>query len=138
MLSLIAGKVGAGKTKKLVEIANKDAENCKGSIIFIERGNELKFDLSHNIRLVDINKYSIHDFDVLYGFICGICSDNYDISEIFVDTVLSVGSENLHEFEVFVGMIKDISEKRNIKIYMSVTIEFKHLPSFISREIQKN
>ena len=100
-----------------MEIANKDAENCKGSIIFIERGNELKFDLSHNIRLVDINKYSIHDFDVLYGFICGICSDNYDISEIFVDTVLSVGSENLHEFEVFVGMIKDISEKRNIKIY---------------------
>ena len=134
MLSMIVGREGSGKTKKLVELLDKICKNCKGNIVFIERGDALKFNIDHDVRLIDIRNYSIHDFDVLYGFICGICESNYDVSNVFLDTVIGVAQENLHEFEVFTAMLKDLSERVKVNFYMAVSINMKYIPNFISRE----
>ena len=41
MLKLIVGLKGSGKTKTIVEMANKKLDETKGAVVFIEKGTKL-------------------------------------------------------------------------------------------------
>ena len=92
MITLLIGKKGSGKTKKLIELANEAVKNSNGNVVVIEKGLKLTYDISHKARLVDSDAYSIEGLDALVGFISGICAANYDVTDIFVDSTL-VGEE---------------------------------------------
>jgi len=57
MLKLIVGLKGSGKTKTLIEMANKAFEETKGSVVCIEKGSKLIYDIKHEIRLIDTDNY---------------------------------------------------------------------------------
>ena len=72
MITLLIGKKGSGKTKKLIELANEAVKNSNGNVVVIEKGLKLTYDISHKARLVDSDAYSIEGLDALVGFISGI------------------------------------------------------------------
>ena len=76
MITLLIGKKGSGKTKKLIELANEAVKNSNGNVVVIEKGLKLTYDISHKARLVDSDAYSIEGLDALVGFISGICAAN--------------------------------------------------------------
>ena len=57
MLKLIVGKKGSGKTKLLIEGVNGAAKESKGNVVCIERGMKLRYDLSLQVKLIDIEEY---------------------------------------------------------------------------------
>ena len=70
MVRVIMALQGHGKTKQIIELANQAAKDEHNTVVFIERGNKLTYDVSHRARLIDISIYRIEGFGQLKTF-CG-------------------------------------------------------------------
>ena len=85
MVKFILGAKGTGKTKWLIDNANKDMKEGNGNIIFIDVDDNHIFSLNYNVRLINAMEFNIVDIDSFYGFLCGIISMDYDIEKIYVE-----------------------------------------------------
>ena len=122
MITLILGKKGSGKTKRLMDMCNEAVATSKGNVLFIEKDSTLTYNLSHKVRLAAADEYAINGFDSFYGFIAGMCAGNYDITDIFVDSTLKIGGSK-EDLLAFVEKVKVLSEKANTNIVMSVSAD---------------
>ena len=53
MIKLFIGAKGSGKTKTLIELVNNAAASSNGSVVCIEKGDKLRFDITSRARLID-------------------------------------------------------------------------------------
>lgn len=90
MVTLLIGKKGTGKTKKLIALANEAVAASAGNVVVIEKGAKLTYDVTHKARLIDTEQYLIEGYDMLFGFISGICAGNYDVTDILVDSTFKI------------------------------------------------
>ena len=95
MVTLLIGKKGTGKTKKLISLANEAVAASTGNVVVIEKGSKLTYDVTHKARLIDTEQYLISGYDMLFGFISGICAGNYDVTDILVDSTFKICPELL-------------------------------------------
>lgn len=128
MITLILGHKGSGKTKKLMAMCNTAVEQSKGNVVFIEKDNTLTYDLSHKARLVAAEDYAIKGFDALYGYIAGMCAGNYDITDIFVDSVLKIGGRDMEALADFVEKLG----KLDVHVVMSVSADKEEIPARVA------
>ncbi len=128
MITLILGKKGSGKTKRLMDMCAKATADSKGNVVFIEKDNTLTYDLSHKTRLVAADEYGIVGFDAFYGFIAGMCAGNYDITDIFVDSTLKIGGD-IAGLEAFV---EKLSKLQNVNLVLSVSADKAEIPAHIA------
>lgn len=135
MINLIVGKKGTGKTKAIIESANnaKAAEN--GDVIFICDGARHLFDIDHSVRLVDINEYDHEDFRVFLSFINGILAQNYDITHIYIDSLLKIVANDAENLEKFISDIAALSDAKNVKFTVSISADKSELPEEIHKYI---
>ena len=106
MITLITGKKGSGKTKRLIDMCNLSAEQSKGNVIFIEKTNDSTYNVSHKARLAVADEYAISGFTALYGFMAGMCAGNYDITDIYVDsTLISQETSPTSQFECINSLV---------------------------------
>ncbi|MBO5648364.1 MAG: hypothetical protein J6S76_00455 [Clostridia bacterium] len=136
MLKLIVGLKGSGKTKTLIEMANSAPNNTNGAVVCLEQGDKLKFDITHQVRLIDTKEYAICDGQALYGFICGIVASNHDITDIFVDSALKICRENLEEFTLAVNEVASFVDSNNINCVMTASVALADLPAELHRFLQ--
>ena len=85
MIKVIHGKKGSGKTKRIIDMTNASFDHQHGDVIFIDDDNRYMFDLRHEVRFVNAGEYGMVSPEMFYGFLCGIISQNSDISSIFID-----------------------------------------------------
>ncbi len=123
MLKLIVGLKGTGKTKNLISLVNAATESSNGSVICIEKGDKLNFDISHKVRLIDAQAYFIDDASALYGFIAGIMASNHDITDIFIDSALKIAGDDVPSFEGFLTAVNGLSEKFSFRCIMTASID---------------
>ena len=123
MIKLLIGGKGSGKTKTLIELANKAAVETKGSVVCIEKGDTLKLDVSSRIRLVDAGAYDIGCGSCFYGFVAGILASNYDITDLFIDSSMKLCAGDVAAFESFVTRLAKISSDINVVISASLAQE---------------
>lgn len=95
MINVFIGKKGSGKTKKLIDYANKAVETSNGNVVVIEKGLKLTYDITHKARLIDSDAYGIKGLDALEGFLCGICAGNYDVTDILLDSTLKIIGQDM-------------------------------------------
>ena len=131
MITLILGKKGSGKTKKLLDLCNEAVAQSKGNVVFIEKDTTLTYNLSHKVRLVAADEYAVRGFESFYGYIAGMCAGNYDITDIFVDSTLKIsgGVDGLLEF---VEKLKALSEMANTNVVLSVSADPGEIPAEIA------
>ena len=67
MVTLLIGKKGTGKTKKLISLANEAVAASTGNVVVIEKGSKLTYDVTHKARLIDTEQYLISGYDMLFG-----------------------------------------------------------------------
>ena len=91
MIKLIVGTKGTGKTKTLIEMARKAAEESKGNVVCVEKGDKLAHELPNAVRLVNSEEYDIRGFANLYGFLAGVLAGNYDITQLVVGGTFKIG-----------------------------------------------
>ena len=103
MVRLIMGVKGSGKTKQLVKDINEAVQSETGSVVCVEFGKKLTYDIDYRVRLIDAKEYNITDVTLLKGFISGLHAGNFDISHIFIDSFYKlVEDAGVAEVEDFV------------------------------------
>ena len=128
MITLILGKKGSGKTKRLIDMCNSAVAASNGNVVFIEKDNNLTYDISHKARLAVAEEYAVKGYDALYGFIAGMCAGNYDITDIFVDSTLKIGGGDLEGLADFIEKLGDLSKKASTNMVLSISADKADIP----------
>jgi len=128
MVNLLIGTKGTGKTKRLIAQANEAIESSKGYVAVVARGLELRYDINHRARLIDVKEYGIKGVEMLFGFLSGICAGNYDVTDIFVDTTLKIIGDDVETLAAFIEKLVPMSEHTGTNITLSVSLESDKLP----------
>ena len=122
MLKLIIGVKGTGKTKTLISMVNEAVEKSEGTVVCIEKGVGLRFDVKYTARLINSNEYLIFDAEALYGFVAGILASNHDVTDLFVDSSLKICNDDMEAFDKFVTEVGNIAEKVGLNIVMTASM----------------
>ena len=86
MVKLIMGLKGAGKTAQLVQDINEAIKTENGSMVCIEQGTKLRYDIDSRVRLIEYQEYKLSDLPSLKAFISGLYAGNFDVSHIFIES----------------------------------------------------
>lgn len=132
MITLILGKKGSGKTKRLIDMCNSAVAASNGNVVFIEKDNNLTYDISHKARLAVAEEYAVKGYDALYGFIAGMCAGNYDLTDIFVDSTLKIGGGDLEGLADFIEKLGDLSKKASTNMVLSISADKADIPERIA------
>ncbi len=132
MVTLIIGKKGSGKTKKLIQLANEAVARSSGNVVVIDKGTKLTYDVTHKARLIDTELYGVKGYDMLYGFISGICAGNYDVTDIFVDATFKICTEGVAGLEAFVAKLNELEKESEAKITLLISSGEDALPAELS------
>lgn len=124
MVNLLIGPKGSGKTKQMIELANKSAKECDGTVTFIKKSHRETSCLTHNIRVICMADYtSIKNIDEYIGFLYGMISCNHDIQIFFIDGLLNHADISAQNLPRFIKRLKTLSEKHCIEFFVSCSIE---------------
>ncbi len=132
MVTLLIGKKGSGKTKKLIAMANEAVAASSGNVVVIEKGSKLTYDVTHKARLIDTEQYTISGYDMLYGFISGICAGNYDVTDILVDSTFKIAPEAISGLEVFTKKLQNLSDTTSTNIVLLISANESDIPDSIN------
>ncbi len=125
MIKIIAGEKGTGKTARLVEDINNVA-TTDNNVVCIEKNNRLDQLIKHSVRLVNIKEYPVKGYDQLLAFIGGICSKDYDLTHIYIDSIYKVaGDDSVANLEAFLNSLDQFLKDSpiSIMIFLSGSID---------------
>ena len=122
MLKLIIGVKGTGKTKQLIDMVNTSSAQSDGSVVCIEKGTKLTYDIKHTARLIDTEQYGICDGQSLFGFIAGISASNHDVTDIYIDSALKICENDLESFDKFLNEVSVLVDKAGINCTAIVSL----------------
>ena len=125
MIKLIIGKKGSGKTKKLVDLVNAATAASLGNVVCIEQGDTLTYSVTHKARLIDAVDYGITGYGEYYGLISGIKAGNNDVTHIFGDATLRIGSR---DYDELVAFLERVSKIEDIEFLFTVSADESELP----------
>lgn len=134
MVKFIIGKKGSGKTNKLIDMVNEAVKTDKGHIVFINNSARHMFSLNYKVRLIDTQNFKIDSYETLYGLICGILSQDYDVSNIFVDSITKiVGDIDLKHGEDVISELDKLLEESNVNLVVTASVDVDAAPEFIKK-----
>lgn len=132
MIKVIVGSKGSGKTAQLVDDLNHEAMNDANKVVCIEKGNRLDRMLKYRIRLLDISEYPISGYRDLLSFIAGISAMDYDLTHIYIDSILKVsGDDSLVNLEAFLTDLERFAEKDAFHVMIILSADRESLPEGI-------
>ena len=134
MIKLIIGKKGSGKTKKLVEMVNAAAETSLGNVVCVEKSSTLTFSVNYKARLIDSDSFGINGYGEYYGMLAGIKSGNHDVTHIFGDATLRIGTRNYDELYDFLARIAKIED---VEFIFTVSCDEAELPAKVFEIAEK-
>lgn len=132
MVTLLIGKKGSGKTKKLIQLTNEAVAASQGNVVVIEKGLKLTYDITSQARLVDTDQYAVAGYDMLLGFISGICAGNYDVTDIFVDSTFKICPDGVAGLEDFTKKLQALAETANTNIVLLISADESEIPESIN------
>ena len=135
MLKLIIGVKGTGKTKTLISMVNEAVDKSDGTVVCIEKGVGLRFDVKYTARLINTNDYLIFDAEALYGFVAGILASNHDVTDLFIDSALKISNNDMAAFETFLKEVDELSNKLNINVVATSSIPVEEASDIVKKYI---
>ena len=125
MIKIIVGKKGSGKTKMVVDMVNSAAETSLGNVVCIEKGDTLTYSVTHKARLIDADAYKISGYGEYFGMVAGIKSGNNDVTHIFGDATLRIGTR---DYDQLVAFLERISEIKDVEFIFTISADKEELP----------
>lgn len=135
MVKMIVGLKGSGKTKTLINLVNTAADTTKGAVVCIQKGSNLMHEITRTVRLINADDYNITTANSLYGFVCGVCASNYDITDIFVDGTMRICQRDLVLIEQFVTEAEAILAPNNINLTLTLSLDPSDLPEGLKKYV---
>ena len=133
MIHVIMGLKGSGKTKKLLDAINAAVADANGSVVCIEYGKKLTYDVSYKVRLCDSQEYGICSPEMLKGFLSGLHAGNFDITHVFIDNLYkTIGNAAGEEF---VTWCAKFAAENNMEITVTISEDPAEAPEAIKQYI---
>ncbi len=122
MIQVIAGKKGSGKTKRIIDMANKAAQDSKHDIVFIDDDNRYMFDLRHEVRFVNAGEYNL-------------LSDQMFMGLILIDAFMKLIKCELSTTDWLFERLESLSEKHGVDFVLAISEAPDQLPDFIKKYV---
>ncbi len=134
MVKVIMGPKGTGKTQRVIEFVNAAVENEKGSVICIERGKRLTYDVNYKARLIDISHYPVDSYASLQGFISGLYAGNYDTTHVVIDSLYKiVKDEAAADAGSFLEWLDSFSTENGVQFTVMISAPTEGVPESVSK-----
>lgn len=135
MIQIISGEKGKGKTKILIDKANKAAREVKGNVVYLDKNNKHMYELSNKIRLINVKDYYIENCSEFIGFICGIISQDHDLETVFLDSFLNIAHLEGQEISQILKKLEQIGKDYKIDFVLSISMNEKSFPDTIKEKV---
>jgi ABC-type phosphate/phosphonate transport system ATPase subunit len=135
MVKLIIGVKGTGKTKALISMVNEAAEKTAGTVVCVEKGVGLRFDVKPSVRLINTNEYLVFDAEALYGFVAGILASNHDVTDLFIDGALKISNNDVAGFEAFLKEVDELTSKLDVNVVLTSSIPVEEASDTVKKYI---
>ena len=133
MVKLIAGLKGTGKTKTLIEMVNDAAKTSHGSVVCLEVGDKLRYDISYQARLVDVTEYGVDSAEELCGFVAGMYASNHDITHIFIDSAFKICKNDIDKFSAFFKKAASLAEGGGFDFIVTASVDEANVPEELKK-----
>ena len=121
MVQVLYGKRGSGKTKRIIEEAIQKLLDSRGYVVFVEKDNRSMLELHHAMRYVNAGEFDVMNPERFYGFIAGILSANFDITDLFIDSMPSIaGLKSAKDAQELFEKIARLTTSQNINLFISM------------------
>lgn len=121
MVKVIMGLKGSGKTKKLIESIQKALAEETGSVVCIEQGDSMRYDISYRARLIDAAEYELKTVEQLKGFVSGLHAGNFDISHVFIDNLYKIIGSDQAQAGAFCQWCDSFGAKNEMNFTITVS-----------------
>ena len=135
MIQFIIGEKGKGKTKVLLEKANREVKEATGNVVYLDKNTQHMFELNNKIRLIDVTNYPLTDADEFIGFICGIISQDHDLEKVYLDSFLRIAKLEGKELDTesavvpVLAQLASISAQFSVDFIISISLTREQLPA---------
>lgn len=134
MIKIIIGKKGSGKTKRLVDMVNAATASSLGNVVCIEKGDTLTHSVNNKARLINAEDFGISGYNEYFGMLAGIKASNYDITHIFGDATLRLGSRDFGELAAF---FKRLQKIHDVEFIFTVSADENEIPAEVFEVAEK-
>ena len=134
-VQLIVGVKGEGKTKKMLEHVHNILASTDGNVVYLDKSTQNMHELDNRVRLINVTEYPIQNTDQFIGFVCGICSQDYDLQEIYLDGFLKIAKLEGQDISSTLSQLNQISEQFHVNMVLSVSMAKDQIPEFAKGQI---
>lgn len=135
MIQVFMGERGTGKSKKMIQEANIKAKESHGHVVFIDDDSRAMHELERDIRFVNTDAFEIDSFSSLYGLICGILSEDYDVDIIYIDGLLNRIDLNNHCAEKAFNKIENLVDNNKVNLVLAMN-SHDEVPEYLKKHIK--
>lgn len=135
MVELIVGVKGEGKTKKLLDYVHQAIKTAEGNIVYLDKSSRNIHELDNRVRLINVTEYPLQNTDQFIGFLCGICSQDYDLEQIYLDGFLKIAKLEGQDVGSTLQQLNKISEMFKVKMVISISVNKEDLPEFAKSQV---
>ena len=134
MVRFLAGAMGTGKTRRMIEMANENAKVTDGCLVYVDDDQRHTRYIDLKIRFVEAKKGILETYREFVSFIWGILTQNSDIKHIYVDGLTSIvvyGAINNDTLLLLKNELLRFSEEFNVDFTISIHYDKEILPDEI-------
>lgn len=135
MVQLIVGVKGEGKTKKMLDHVHESMKSVDGNIVYLDKSSQNMHELDNRVRLINVSEYPLQNTDQFIGFICGICSQDYDLEEMYLDGFLKIAKLEGQDVTSALSQLNKISEQFKVNMVLSISLNKEDLPEFARSQV---
>ena len=138
MVQLIAGNNGKGKTRYLLDEANKAIKEATGNIVYLDKDTAKMYDLNNRIRMINMTSYPVKNSAEFVGFVCGILSQDHDLQYIYADNFRKVARIDEGDKEVLsatIAELEEISKAFNVDFIISIALDKEELSAELQEKV---
>ena len=135
MVQIIAGKKGKGKTKFLLDKANSAIKESKGSIVYLDKSSKHMYELNTKVRLINVMDYPIRSYNAFIGFICGIISQDHDLEQMYLDSILKIACLEGQDVAPALEKLDKISKEFDVNFAISISLTREQIPESMKESI---
>ena len=134
-MKIIYGPKGTGKTKTIIEGANKALDEAKGHVVFITDTTRYTHDIKYPIRFLDVTGFDICCAEGLNGFLKGIVAANGDNEYIFLDGIARITGKDLCDLEPIFTAMEKLEKDFGVKFVVTCSSAKEDLPKFVLKYV---
>lgn len=135
MVQLIVGDKGKGKTKYLLDKVNAEVKEADGNIVYLDKSSKHMHELDNKVRLINVSEYPVKNSDQFLGFICGVCSQDYDLQTMYIDSFIKVAGLEGADVTDTVMALDTIGKQFNVNFVLSVSMDEAALADALKEKV---